>query len=394
MNFREEVRMRLTATITPKRTRLPQQLSALAAVLLASACGTGADAQDKGTTGALPFAITEVATFNAPWAMAFLPDGRALITEKSGTLKLWREGQAAFDVAGVPSVSNAGQGGLGDVALHPQFATNGIVYLSWVEAEGDVKGAVVGRAKLIEDNTGARLEGLSVIWRQSPKVSGNGHFGHRIAFGPDGKLYISSGERQKFDPAQDLSMNLGKVVRLNDDGTVPTDNPMAAKGGVTAQIYAYGIRNPLGLAFDGQGRLWEIEMGPRHGDELNLVTPGANFGYPLASNGDHYDGRDIPDHKPGDGFVAPKVFWVPAISPGSLMIYGGSAFADWKGDAFVGALGGEALIRVNLDGANASKADHWAMDNRIREVDQSPDGHIWLLEDGEKGRLLKLTPKG
>lgn len=385
--------MHPAVTVTPKRTRLPLRLSATAAILFATACGTGADAQDK-ASGTLPFAVTEIATFNEPWAMTFLPDGRALITEKSGKLKLWREGQPAADVTGVPSVSYAGQGGLGDVVLHPGFATNGLVYLSWAEAEGDVKGAVVGRAKLVEDNTGARLEGLTAIWRQSPKVSGNGHFGHRMAFGPDGKLYISSGERQKFDPAQDLSMNLGKVVRLNDDGSVPSDNPMAAKGGVTAQIYAYGIRNPLGLAFDGAGRLWEVEMGPRHGDELNLVTPGANFGYPNVSNGDHYDGRDIPDHKPGDGYIAPKVFWNPAISPGGMMIYQGSAFPKWKGDAFIGALGGKALVRVDLNGEQAAKGDHWAMGNRIRDVDQSADGAIWLLEDGDKARLLKLTPKG
>lgn len=385
--------MRSSVALTPKRTRLPLRLSATAAILFATACGTGADAQDK-AAGALPFAVTEIATFNEPWAMAFLPDGRALITEKSGKLKLWREGQPAADVTGVPAVSYAGQGGFGDVVLHPGFASNGLVYLSWAEAEGDVKGAVVGRAKLVEDNTGARLEGLTVIWRQSPKVTGNGHFGHRIAFGPDGKLFISSGERQKFDPAQDLSMNLGKVVRLNDDGSVPSDNPMAAKGGVTAQIYAYGIRNPLGLAFDGAGRLWEVEMGPRHGDELNLVTPGANFGYPNVSNGDHYDGRDIPDHKPGDGYIAPKVFWNPAISPGGMMIYQGSAFPRWKGDAFIGALGGKALVRVDLEGEQAAKGDHWAMDKRIRDVDQSADGAIWLLEDGDKARLLKLTPKG
>lgn len=385
--------MHPAVTVTPKRTRLPLRLSATAAILFATACGTGADAQDK-ASGTLPFAVTEIATFNEPWAMAFLPDGRALITEKSGKLKLWREGQPAADVTGVPTVSYAGQGGLGDVVLHPDFATNGLVYLSWAEAEGDVKGAVVGRAKLVEDNAGARLEGLTVIWRQSPKVSGNGHFGHRMAFGPDGKLYISSGERQKFDPAQDLSMNLGKVVRLNDDGSVPSDNPMAAKGGITAQIYAYGIRNPLGLAFDGAGRLWEVEMGPRHGDELNLVTPGANFGYPNVSNGDHYDGRDIPDHKPGDGYIAPKVFWNPAISPGGMMIYQGSAFPKWKGDAFIGALGGKALVRVDLNGEQAEKGDHWAMDKRIRDVDQSADGNIWLLEDGDKARLLKLTPKG
>ena len=384
--------MSVQSAATPKRTRLSARLWFGMVALLASACGTGADAQNKASSAALPFDVTEKAVFNEPWAMAFLPDGRALITEKSGKLKIWREGQGIAPVSGVPAVSYAGQGGLGDVMPHPGFAKNKLVYLSWVEAEGDVKGAVVGRAKLIEDNAGARLDGVQIIWRQSPKVTGNGHFGHRLAFGPDGKLYISSGERQKFDPAQDLTMNLGKVVRLNDDGTIPDDNPMASRGGVTAQIYAYGIRNPLGLDFDQQGRLWEIEMGPRHGDELNLVTPGANFGYPLASNGDHYDGRDIPDHRPGDGFVAPKLSWVPAISPGSLMIYDGKAFPQWTGDAFVGALGGKALVRVDLDGAEAKKGDEWSMANRIREVDQSPDGHIWLLEDGEKARLLKLSP--
>jgi glucose/arabinose dehydrogenase len=374
-------------TASPSAVR---RVSAAALALVLAACGTGpAGAQQAD----MPFTLSEAGQFNEPWAMAFLPDGRALVTEKSGQLKLWREGAAATPVAGVPTVSYAGQGGLGDVALHPDFARNKMVYLSWAEAEGDVKGAAVGRAKLVEDKNGARLDGLEIIWRQSPKVTGNGHFGHRLAFGPDGKLYIASGERQKFDPAQDLSMNLGKVVRLNDNGSVPADNPMADKGGVTAQIYAYGLRNPLGLDFDAAGRLWEIEMGPRHGDELNLVTPGANFGYPKVSNGDHYDGRDIPDHAPGDGYVAPKVFWVPAISPSSLMIYKGKRFANWTGDAFVGALSGKALVHVNLEGETATKANQWPMEKRIREVDQSPDGHVWLLEDGANARLLKLTPK-
>ncbi len=363
------------------------QLSGVIGAMLLAACGGGAAARDP-----LPFRVTETARFNAPWAMAFLPDGRALVTEKAGQLKLWQAQGPVVTVTGTPTVSHAGQGGLGDVALHPDFARNQLVYLSWAEAAEDGKGAAVGRARLVEADGNARLEGLEIIWRQTPKVSGNGHFGHRLAFGRDGYLYISSGERQKFDPAQDLAMNLGKIVRLHDDGRVPSDNPMAAKGGVTAQIYAYGIRNPLGLDVDAEGRLWEVEMGPRDGDELNLITAGANFGYPKASNGDHYDGRDIPDHRPGDGFVAPKLFWVPAISPGSLMIYKGSRFAGWTGDAFIGALGGEALIRVDLAGATAQKADHWPMGARIREVDQSPDGFIWVLEDGPNARLLKLAP--
>jgi aldose sugar dehydrogenase len=367
----------------------------LCAVALLAACGSvDADAKRADAKQSPPFTITDVASFNAPWAMAFLPDGRALITEKAGKLMLWDgKGTGAISVTGTPTVADGGQGGLGDVALHPSFKLNKLVYLSWAESGDGGFGAVVGRARLVEANGTARLERMTIIWRQSPKVSGRGHYGHKIAFGPDLKLYISSGERQKFDPAQDMAANLGKIVRVNDDGSVPSDNPYHAKGGVTAQIWSYGHRNPLGLAFDGEGRLWNSEMGPKGGDELNLVKPSANYGYPKASNGSHYDGKDIPDHKPGDGFEAPKVWWNPAISPGSLMIYSGKAFAAWKGDAFIGALGGEALIRVDLNGENAVKADEWPMKTRIREVEQGPDGAIWLLEDGEDGRLMKLTPQ-
>ncbi len=355
-----------------------------------AACSSGvAGAQDK------PFTITEVAKFNEPWAIAVLPGGRALITEKAGALMLWDgKGKSGVPVTGAPKVSDGGQGGFGDVVLHPKFAENMMVYLSWVEDGPGGHGAVVGRAKLIEDGAGARLEGLSIIWQQSPKVSGRGHFGHRIAFGPDGKIYISSGERQKFDPAQDMNANLGKIIRLNDDGSVPSDNPYAAKGGVTAQIWSFGHRNPLGLAFAADGKLWEVEMGPKAGDEVNLISPTKNYGYPLASNGDHYDGRDIPDHKPGDGFEAPKIYWNPSVSPAGMIIYSGDLFAAWKGDAFIAALGGQALIRIDLDGDKATKADQWDMGTRIRDVEQGPDGAIWLLEDGDEGRLMRLVPNG
>lgn len=365
----------------------------LASIILLSACGTGpADARRK-AAGAPPFKVTDVASFNEPWAMTFLPDGRALVTEKAGRLLIWDgKGTGASAVAGTPKVAYAGQGGLGDVALHPGFAKNKMVYLSWAEQGDNVTGAAVGRARLVEAGGAARLEDLQVIWRQAPKVTGRGHYGHRMAFGPDGKLYISSGDRQKFDPAQDMASSMGKVVRLNDDGTVPADNPFVARGGMTAEIWSLGLRNPLGLAFDASGRLWEIEMGPKDGDELNQIKRANNYGYPKVSNGSHYDGRDIPDHKAGDGFEAPKLWWKPAISPGSLMIYSGTLFPKWKGDAFIGALGGEALIRVDLNGDKASKADEWPMKTRIREVEQGPDGAIWLLEDGEDGRLMKLTP--
>lgn len=357
--------------------------------LTLAACGAPAAADDR------PFTITEVATFDEPWAMTFLPDGRALVTEKKGVLKLVTIGGGTVDVAGAPNVDYGGQGGFGDVVLHPDFANTGTIYLSFAEAgAGDTRGAAVARGRLILSGGSPRIEGLQVIWRQEPKVTGRGHFGHRIAFGPDGMMYISSGERQKFDPAQDMDANLGKIVRLTDTGMIPSDNPFYGQGHVRAQVWTLGHRNPLGLAFDAGGRLWNTEMGPQNGDELNLVRRGANYGYPRVSNGDHYDGRDIPDHAPGDGFEAPKEYWVPGISPGSLMIYSGDLFGAWKGDAFIGALGGMSLIRVDLDGESARMADRWEMDARIREVEQGPDGAIWLLEDGKSGgRLLKLTPR-
>jgi len=362
-------------------------------LLLATACGGGGGgtATAQGPSRDRPFQIEAVGQFAEPWAMTFLPDGSLLVTEKRGALKLRRPNGNVLDVTGAPQVSYGGQGGFGDVVLHPGFASNRRVYLSWVEAgEGGTRGAVVGRARFNLSEAGASLSDLQVIWRQAPKVDGGGHFSHRIAFGPDGKLYISSGERQKMEPAQDMAGALGKVIRLNDDGSVPADNPFAARGGVTAQIWSLGHRNLLGLAFDSQGRLWNTEMGPQGGDELNLVTRGANYGWPRVSNGSHYGGAPIPDHAAGDGFEAPKVWWNPSISPSSLMIYSGSMFPEWRGDAFIGALSGEALIRVDLDGTNARKADQWPMNARIREVEQAPDGALWLLEDGS-GRLLRLA---
>lgn len=350
-------------------------------------CGNGVFAQDR------PFQVEQVATFAEPWAMTFLPGGDLLVTEKRGALK-WRSAAGQIrDVAGVPQVSYGGQGGLGDVVLHPDFARNRLIYLSWIEAgEGGTRGAVVGRGRLLIDGDAARIEGLQIIWRQEPKVGGGGHFSHRIAFGPDRKLYLSSGDRQAFDPAQDMSGNLGKIVRLNDDGTVPADNPWGPRGGVTAQLWTLGHRNALGLAFAADGNLWGVEMGPRGGDELNLIRRGANYGWPRASNGSHYDGGDIPDHRAGDGFEPPRIWWTPSVSPSSLMIYTGSMFPQWRGDALIGALSGETLIRVDIDGANAAKADQWDMGTRIREVEQAPDGSVYLLEDSARGRLLRLTP--
>jgi glucose/arabinose dehydrogenase len=369
----------------------------LGASFLAAACQPSVSDAAPADTSGKPFDVAVVADFDQPWAMTFVPNTPyALVTEKKGKLKLWQNEGPVVDVDGVPAVAYGGQGGLGDVILHPDFAKNKLVYLSFAEAGEGGFGATVARGKLAIAGGKAALSDVQIIWRQEPKVSGQGHFGHRLAFGPDGMLYISSGERQKFDPAQDLNQNLGKIVRLTDNGMVPSDNPFYDQGRVKSQIWSYGHRNPLGIAFDTQGRLWNQEMGPAGGDELNLVKKATNYGYPFVSNGNNYDGRDIPDHAAGDGFAAPKVFWNPAISPAGLMIYSGDMFKEWKGSAFLGGLGAKALVRVKLDGENATKADQWDMGARIREVEQGPDGAIWLLEDGyrgSEGRLLKLTPK-
>ena len=371
----------------------------------ASAAPTVADA---GTAAAslpaaapgVPFAIQPVAQFDQPWAMTFLPDGRLLVTEKPGALRLLdvsTPGATAGTISGTPTVDNSGQGGLGDVVLHPQFSRNNLLYLSFVESgRGDVRGAAVARGRLtLDDRGGGALSDLEVIWRQSPKVAGSGHYGHRIAFGPQGKLWITSGDRQKFAPAQDMTANLGKVLRLNDDGSVPADNPFASQAGVAAQVWSLGHRNPLGIAFDAQSRLWIHEMGPSGGDEFNLIERGGNYGYPVVSNGDHYDGRDIPDHATQPQFNAPKVSWTPVISPAGLVIYSGDRFAAWRGNGLMGALTGQALVRVALEGTNAREAERYPMGQRIREVEQGPDGSVWLLEDQRKesgGRLLRLTP--
>ncbi len=388
-------------------------LATACATLLLAACTTtnDADAQAASTdaaTGAtaidgMPFAITEIAQFNEPWAMTFLPDGRLLVSEKPGTLKLLTVGAgntgAARDISGTPDVDYGGQGGLGDVVLHPQFARNGLVYLSYAEAgDGDTRGAAVARAKLTLDaNGGGALTDMEVVWRQVPKVSGRGHYGHRIAFGPGGHLWITSGDRQKFDPAQDMQSNLGKILRLNDDGSVPVDNPFADQGVVAAQVWTLGHRNSLGIDFDAQGRLWSIEMGPTGGDELNLIERGDNYGYPIVSEGNHYDARPIPNHSTQPQFNAPEVSWTPVISPAGFVIYSGDAFAGWQGHGLIGGLSGRTLVRVEFDGDTAREAARYDMGQRIREVEQGPDGNLWLLEDsrdGKGGRLLKLTPAG
>ena len=363
--------------------------------LLIAAFSAGACQADAPPPSAIDFAITPVATLDEPWALRFLPDGRMLVTEKPGTLRIvTQQGAVGPAIAGVPAVDYGGQGGLGDIALHPAYAENSMIYLSYAEAgDGDLRGAAVARARLALEGDGGRLDDLEVIWRQHPKVTGRGHYGHRLLFSPDGYLFISSGERQKFDPAQDMAQNLGKIIRLHDDGRVPQDNPFANQGGVTAQIWSLGQRNPLGIAFDSAGRLWEHEMGPRDGDELNLIIKGENYGYPIVSNGDHYSGRPIPDHDTRPEFMAPKITWTPVISPSGMIIYSGDLFAHWQGSALITGLSSRSLVRVAFDGDTAREAERFGMGKRMRGIAQGPAGALWLLEDGNDGRLLKLTPK-
>lgn len=343
-----------------------------------------------------PFVSTPVATFNEPWAMTFLPDGRLLVTEKSGKLRLANvaNGQVG-EVIGVPAVAYGGQGGFGDVVLHPRFSDNRLVYLSYAEAgSGGTRGAVVARAQLVLDaaGNGGSLSNLQVIWRQLPKVSGSNHYGHRMAFGGDGKLWITSSERDQQTPAQDLQSALGKMIRLNDDGSVPPDNPFAAQGGIAAQVWSLGHRNLLGIAFDANGRLWTHEMGPAGGDELNLIERGSNYGWPVVSNGNHYNGTPIPNHSTRPDFNAPEAWWTPVIAPAGFVIYSGDLFPWFRGRGFIGGLASQALIQIRFDGTQASEERRYPMGRRIREVEQGPDGALWLLEDGSSGRLLKLTP--
>lgn len=337
----------------------------------------------------------EIAVFDRPWAMTFLPDGALLVTGKKGILWHLAVDGTQTEVRGMWRVAYGGQGGLGDVVLHPDYQQNNWVYLSFAERGYDksIRGAVVVRAKLDLTKRPLKLRSVKTVWVQQPKVKGKGHYSHRIAFGPDGKMFITSGERQKFTPAQDFGGNLGKVLRLNDDGTLPGDNPWQDRGKIARQFWTVGHRNMLGIDFDADGRLWVHEMGPRHGDELNVIIPGKNYGWPMVSNGDHYSGEKIPDHDTRPDLEAPKAYWVPSIAPSGLVIYDGDTFPKWKGDALIGGLVSKALIHVELEGDTAKEAERFRWGRRIREVEQGPEGALYLLEDGSGGRLLKLTPK-
>lgn len=353
-------------------------------------------------TRQLPFLSTPITDFAEPWALAFLPDDRILVTEKAGQLRLVNVTTAEKGtITGVPPVVYAGQGGFGDVALHPKFTENQFIYISYVTRDSSTNGtgATVARAKLALDTSGGgALQDLKVIWEQSPKIVDTGmpgHFGHRLVFGPDGALWISSSERQQFYPAQNMSTNLGKMLKLNDDGTPFKGNPFHCQGALQSQIWSLGHRNILGFDFDSEGRLWESEMGPLGGDELNLVERAANYGYPYVSEGRHYNGTLIAPHSSRPEFVPPKIAWTPVIAPADMIIYKGDLFSAWKGNAIIaalGATGGTGLVRVELTGDTAREAERYNLGVRTRAVRASRDGAIYTLEDGPGGRLVRHTP--
>ncbi|MEL7189757.1 MAG: PQQ-dependent sugar dehydrogenase [Pseudomonadota bacterium] len=372
----------------------------LPAFALAS-CGNAQSGDSDSNAGtSADYSVDAMGVFAEPWAIEFAPGtGVLFITEKAGVLKVMDTSTEEVGVVdGAPEVAYGGQGGFGDIAFLPSEAdqelTGRTIYLSWAEAgEGDLRGAVVGKGTLNCSATDAcAVEGLEVIWRQAPKMTGRGHYSHRIEVSPDEQyLFVASGDRQKQTPAQDNTNTIGTMVRLYLDGSPATDNPFADKGGVTAEIWSYGHRNILGMDFDAEGRLWEIEHGPAGGDELNLVKRAANYGWPTRSNGDNYNGVDIPDHTEDDGFTKPAIHWTPVIAPGDMIIYSGDMFEAWKGSALIAGLTSKALVRVSIDGETASEEERMEIGGRLRSIEQGPDGAIWVAEDGDEGRLLKLS---
>jgi glucose/arabinose dehydrogenase len=376
----------------------------------------------------LPFTMTQVATFNLPWRIAFLPDGRMLVTEKPGPVWLVTQKGEKTRLDNVPAVLHQGQGGMLGVFVSPHYATDHSVYLTYAEPgdEPGMSSLALARARLAVGEGKASLEGLQVLWRDMPKGRG-GQFGAQIAFSPDARfLFLAVGDRQRMTPAQDPNTAVGKILRLTLDGKPAPGNPMAGKTGAASiplinpprdteaaktapvistytftgpnlapsETWTSGHRTPYGLAFAPDGRLWEVEHGPRGGDELNLIEPGKNYGWPLVSYAKNYDGVpiDSPDTRPD--LAKPVIYWTPIIAPGNLVFYNGAMFPGWRGSALVSGLASQTLNRITFDGKGGAKpAERWSVGHRLRDVEVGPDGALWMLEDAAAGGLFRVTPK-
>lgn len=358
--------------------------------------------------------VEKLASLEYPWGLARLPDGRLLITEKPGRLRVFADGALSDPIQNVPKTAyrqnENEQGGLLDVAVDPDFARNRHIYLSYAEeaaqpaatadpgdprfskASGGSDRRLMGGAVARATVDGPRLTDVKVIWRQEPKTVGRGHFGHRLLFGRDGTLFVTSGERMRFDPAQSQTSNLGKVVRINKDGSTPRDNPFAGTSGVRGEIWSLGHRNILSAAIEpSSGQLWVVEMGPLGGDELNRIERGKNYGWPEVSDGDNYDKSPIPDHASRPEFTAPIRTWTPVISPSGALFYEGSLF-PWKGDLLVGGLSSKGLIRLTLQGGQVTSEERIELGQRVRDVIEASGGAVFVITDAQDGALLRLTP--
>jgi glucose/arabinose dehydrogenase len=395
--------------------------SALAALEARAQVNIGAQASDATT----PFTLAKVADFDLPWRIAFLPDGRMLITEKPGAVWLVTQAGAKAPVHGVPAVLAEGQGGLLGIFLSPHYAQDHVVYLTYSEPQEGGSGLALAKARLALGKDGAALEGLKVIWRD-PEGGKGGQFGAQVAFSPDARtLFLTVGDRQRMTPAQNPESPLGKILRLTLDGKPAPGNPHAGQVGARSlpiidpprdteaaktapvvrtfsypgpnltpsETWTMGHRTPYGLAFAPDGRLWEVEHGPRGGDELNLIEPGKNYGWPLVSYAVNYDGVPIASPATRPDLAEPVLYWTPVIAPGNLAFYHGAMFPKWNGSALVSGLATKALVRIAIDGPNAKAVDRWVLGFRVRDVEVAPDGALWLLEDAKPGGLYRVTPK-
>ncbi|WP_446745525.1 PQQ-dependent sugar dehydrogenase [Silvibacterium acidisoli] len=402
-------------------------IAGLFLALASSAASAQVNAGEQNSDSNLPFTVTQITTLNLPWKIAFLPDGRMLITEKVGGLWLVTQQGVKTQVANVPPVLWEGQGGMLGVYVSPHYAQDHNVYLTYSEPGDGGSSLALARAELKIGADSASLEGLKVIWRDGERGQG-GQFGAEVAFSPDSKyLYLSVGDRQRMTPAQDPNQPLGKILRLTLDGKPAPGNPQAGKTGAASvpiidppadtekaktapvvrtytfpgpnltpsETWASGFRTPYGLAFAPDGRLWELEHGPRGGDELNLIKPGKNYGWPLVSYGHNYNGVAIPSPDTRPDLTKPVIYWVPVIAPGNLMFYKGAMFPQWNGSAFASGLAAKVLVRITFDGkGGAQTAERWDVGRRVRDVEVAPDGALWMIEDAKPGGLFRLTPLG